>query len=353
VNSRIRNIHSQLKKNSLDGLIVSSPANITYLTGYPSRDAYFLVTHKGNFYFTDSRYVEEVKNALKGIAVLEKVNGSVFKLLALACKKAKIKKVGFEERNISFAEYKKIRKELDKHNELIPTHGLIEEARQIKGAEELRYIRKAVQVTAEAFKFMEKYISPGKTEIELVAELERFIRYKGASNSSFDIIVASGPNSSFPHHIPSPRKIKRHEPVLVDMGTEFNGYKCDLTRVFFLDKIKVLTQQIYDIVLEAQRCAISIIKPGIKIADVDAASRKYIAQKGFGKFFGHSLGHGVGLEVHEDPHITSQEKDFLMAGMVFTVEPAIYLPHKFGIRIEDMVLVTKKSCEVLSGFIHK
>jgi Xaa-Pro aminopeptidase len=312
-----------------------------------------LASKKGNIYFTDSRYIQEAKSALKGIASLKKINGSVFKLVADACLSLGLKRVAFEERNLAFAEYKKIKEALGRKALLVPTHSLIEELRQIKEPEELEKLRNAIAITAKAFKFIENLIASGKREIEIAGEIERFIRYEGASRVSFDIIVASGPNSSFPHHISSQRKLENNEPVLLDIGVEYLGYKSDLTRVFFLGKINNLRRKIYDIVLEAQRLAIKKIKPGQNIAEIDQASRGYITQKGFGKFFGHNLGHGVGLEVHESPHISGNERNTLKPGMVFTVEPAIYLPGKFGIRIEDMVLVTRHGCEVLSGAVNK
>ncbi len=183
--------------------------------------------------------------------------------------------------------------------------------------------------------------------------MERFIRYNGAAKSGFDIIVACGPHSSQPHHIPVDTKLKQNEPVLIDIGVDYLGYKSDLTRVFFLGKISVLLRKIHHIVRRAQDKAIEQIKPGKATGEIDHAARQYITQKGFGRFFSHNLGHGVGLEIHEEPHISTKGNSLLRPGMLFTVEPAIYLPGKFGMRIEDMVLVTKTGCEVLSGAIHK
>jgi len=353
MNSRIKNIYAKLQKQNLDGLIVSSQANITYLTKFTSRDAYLLLSQKGNVYFIDSRYTEAAKIGLKSIAVIEKINGSVFKIIADACKNFGFKRVGFEERGLAFGEYKKIKEGLDKTIVLVPTHNLIEDLRQIKNKEELEKIKKATWITVKALEFIKNFISPGKREIEVAAELEHFIRYNGASGSAFEIIVASGPNSSFPHHMTSQRKIKNNEPVLVDIGIDYLGYKSDLTRVFFLGKINSLIRSIYAIVFKAQRLAITQIKPRVSINKVDAAARQYITERGYGGFFAHSLGHGIGLEVHETPQISTRENNTLKTGMIFTVEPAIYLPNKFGIRLEDMVLVTQKGCEVLSGTLHK
>ncbi len=324
------------------------PANISYLTEYASRDSYLLVSKKQNVYFTDSRYIEEAKPELKGMARLQKVNGSSFKIIADSCLKLGLKRIGFEERYLPYAEYKKIESLLGKKTQFIPTHSLIEELRQIKDPKELLRIRKAIRITVDALKFIKNFISPGKKEIEIGGELERFIRYHGAGSGAFNIIVASGPNSSFPHHISSQRKIEKNESVLIDIGVDYHGYKSDLTRVFFLGKINVLNLKIYDIVRRAQEKALEKIRPGIKTGEIDKAGRGYICQKGFGGYFGHNLGHGVGLEVHETPRISEKSHTVLEPGMVFTLEPGIYLPNKFGVRIEDMVLVTQKGCEVLT-----
>ncbi len=329
-----------LKEKNLDGLIVSSPFNISYLTGYRSRDSFLLLSEKEKIYFTDSRYLKEARAHLKDIS-FKKINGSVFKVIAKVCQKLKLKKVGFEERHLSFAEYKKI-KEFASGITLSPTYGIIEELRQIKNTEELKRIRKAVEITVKALKFIPDFISPGRREAEIAGELQRFIRLNGADASAFEIIVASGPNSSFPHHLTSQRKIEKNEPVLLDIGVDYLGYKSDLTRVYFSGKINSLIRKIYHIVCQAQEKALNKIKPGLPANKIDALSRGYIARKGYGRFFGHNLGHGVGLEVHELPRIGKRDQDKLKPGMVFTVEPGIYLPGKFGLRLEDMVLVTEK-----------
>lgn len=353
MNSRIKNLYRYLEKEHLDGLLVSLPANITYLTHYRSRDSYLIVSKKQNIYITDSRYFEEAKNNLKGFIVIKQVKDSVFSLIADCFRQLNLKHVGFEERNLSFAEYEKIKEELNTRITLIPTHSLIEDLRMIKDKDELNKIKEAIRITILAFNFVYNLNLVGKTEIEIVAELQHFIRYNGADCEAFDIIVASGPNSSFPHHISSHKKVKKGEIVLIDMGVEYRGYKSDLTRIFFSDKITSFERSIYNIVLEAQRRAISKVKAGILINKIDKIARQYINYKGYGGFFGHNLGHGIGLEVHEEPHISKSEEKKLIEGMVFTVEPGIYLPGKFGIRIEDIVLVTKKGCEVLSGTLNK
>jgi Xaa-Pro aminopeptidase len=352
MNARINKIIKKLKKQSLDGFILNSPANISYLSGFRSRDSYMLISAKGSFYLTDSRYFQEAKKYLRGISVIQPKT-SVFEKISGLCKDLSLSCVGFEERHISFVEYSRIRKSLDDNIGLAPVYGIIEEERQIKNKEDLAKIRQAIDISMDAFRFIRDYIKPGAREIEIAGELERFIRYHGATTSSFDIIVGSGPNSSFPHHITSSRRIRKDEAVLIDMGVDYSGYKSDLTRVFFSGKINPLIRRIYDIVFKAQRSALAAVKPATVIGRIDSIARDYIGKMGYAGYFGHGLGHGVGLEVHEKPNINKRNEGRLKPGMVFTVEPAIYLPNKFGIRLEDMVLVTKKGSEVLSGSLDK
>jgi Xaa-Pro aminopeptidase len=348
MNSRLKSIYAVLKQRGLDGLLVSLPANISYLTESLSRDAYLLISLKENIYFTDSRYTEEAKVFLKNNARLKECNGSVFKHIAEAILDLGLENVGFEERYLPFAEFLKVKQAQRGKFNLIPTHSIIEDKRQVKDAQEIAKLRQATRITVLALEYIKQFLVPGVKEVEVVAELERFIRYQGARASAFDIIVASGPNSSQPHHLSGQRKLKNNEPVLIDLGVDYQGYKSDLTRVLFLGKIDILVRKVYDIVRKAQELAIKRIRPGAEMAEIDRVAREYIAAQGYGACFTHNLGHGFGLEVHEAPHLSGREASAIKPGMTFTVEPGIYLPGKFGIRIEDMVLITTKGCEVIS-----
>ncbi|MFA5410307.1 MAG: aminopeptidase P family protein [Candidatus Omnitrophota bacterium] len=352
MNSKIKYLYAKLKQASLDGLLLSSAPNISYLSNLRSRDSYLLVSPKDNVYITDARYTEEIKKNLKG-CVLRKINGSFFKTIASSCVDLGLKRMGFEERYLPFAEYKKLKSELGTRADLIPTYNIVEDLREIKNPREMEKIKKAARITIAALEFIKGFIAPGIKEIEVAAELERFIRYHGADAAAFEIIVASGPNSSFPHHITSARKIRNNEAVLIDIGADYLGYKSDLTRVFFLGKMNTLSKRIYAIIKEAQSRAIRKIKPGSPVNEVDRAARQYITERGYGGFFSHNTGHGIGLEVHEAPHISGRENKVFKEGMVLSVEPAIYLPGKFGIRIEDMVVVTRKGTQLISGSLHK
>ncbi|MFH1655543.1 MAG: Xaa-Pro peptidase family protein [Candidatus Omnitrophota bacterium] len=337
---------SKLKEEKLDGVLITKDENISYLTGYDSRESWLLVSPKGIFFFTDFRYFAEAKIGLKGISIV-KINGSIFSLVARFAKKLNLKQFGFESKNFSYAEYKKLKEELSGSVDFVPTFDLIESLREIKTKDEIKKIRRAIKINIEGFKFIEKVIKPGLTERDLGFKLDDFIKAKGA-DLAFETIVASGVNSAYPHARISRRKLKKNEPVLIDFGVAFHGYRSDLTRIFFLGRIPLYFKRLYSEILAAQQAAIKKIAAGVRVSQIDKCARNFLSKKKLAKYFGHSLGHGIGRETHESPPISSKIKERLSEGMVFTVEPAIYLPGKFGIRIEDIVLVKKDGCEVLS-----
>ncbi len=353
MSNKVNQISSLYKEKNLDGILITSPANISYLTNYLSRDSWLLLSKKGNYYLTDSRYTAEANKYLKPVFLVKQINGTGNECLKKLSRQLKLKNLGFEGRHLTYAQYHRLSQSLGKTVNLVHTHNLVEDLRQVKSADEIEKIRFATKITVNALNFIRDFIQPGKSEIEIAGELERFIRYNGGMGSAFNIIVASGPNSAFAHHITSSRIIGKNETVLIDVGAEFQGYKSDLTRVFFSGKIPFLAQRVYAIVLKAQKEAIRRIKPGVSTAKIDQAARQIIAKNGLAKAFGHNLGHGLGLEVHESPSISSASASVLKKNMVFTIEPGIYLPGKFGIRIEDVILVTQKGGEILSGSLNK
>lgn len=346
--SRIARLKYILKRKGISSIILIHPANVSYLLGFPISDSSLFINEKESLLITDARYAAEYKNLLKNseIQIIE-TNKALYKTLEKIDKKNKIRNLAFEERYVSFFLFKKLKSQFGKR--LIATSQLVEDMRIIKDVEELRLIKKAIAITLDSFDFTKKILKPGITELELAGEIERYIRLRGAPQASFDIIVASGPNSSFPHAKKTNKKISNNEPVLIDMGVDYKGYKSDLTRMFFLGKINTLLKKAYNTVLTAQQKAINHIKPGITIGYIDKQAREYIAKNGFKNCFKHSLGHGIGLETHELPQINQKNKKILKEAMVFTVEPGIYLDNKFGVRVEDMVLVTSKGVEVLSA----
>jgi Xaa-Pro aminopeptidase len=346
---RFNKIANLLNKLKVDALLISSTPNVSYCAGFFAPDSYLVITNNKAVIITDSRYASDFARKIKPPFTIKEYKNSVFKTIIRTFRQIAVKEAGFESRHLTFAECEILCSLGSKHIKFIPLKETIEPLREIKEGDEIKTIKKAIAITLEAFAYIEKMLKPGVSELEIAAHLERFIRLQGATSSAFDIIVASGPNSSYPHAGISSRVMQKTDAVIIDAGVAYNGYKCDLTRTWFLGKIKPVAQKAYRIVSEAQKRAIKAIRPGVTAKSIDLAARNYIAEKGFDRFFGHSLGHGVGLEVHESPSINRKNHRVINANMVFTVEPGIYIPGEFGIRIEDMVLVKESGAEVLSG----
>lgn len=343
---RVKQLVLSLKKHRLGAFLVTKDANISYLTDFPASESWLFVSPRGTFYITDFRYVLEAQKGLKGIKVVryEKSFGDTVRLLA---KQTGAGRIGFDDRYLSVASFKRLQKTLKGGPQLVCANHLVENLREIKDTHEISMVRKALKLNLEAYDFLKGVIKPGISEAKVLEKLEGFVKTHGAG-FSFPPIIASGPNSCFPHAKVTARKIRNNEIVLVDMGMDIKGYKSDLTRIYFLGKIPHSILEVNDFVYAAQEKAIEKIRAGVPAALIDQQARNYLAKKGLDKYFGHSLGHGVGIEIHEAPSISERSPAVLKEGMIFTVEPAVYIPHKFGIRIEDMVLVTKNGCEVLS-----
>jgi len=349
VNPRLRQLISRFDAHHIDALLVTRDVNINYLIGFPACESWLLVGRKKSFYITDFRYMLEAKKGLKGVAV-KRYTQSVYKTIGEMSALLKAKRLGFDEQHVTLSFFKKLKRE-NPSIDLRSANGLVESLREIKTSAEIKLIKKAIQLNLKVYDHIKGFLKVGMTELQVLERCERFIKDKKAA-FSFPPIIASGPNACLPHAKVTDRRIKNNEMVLIDLGIELKGYKSDLTRMFFLGRIPRSIINIYNIVAEAQQKAITKIKSGIKACDVDLAARKHLNNNRLGKYFGHSLGHGVGLDIHESPRISSTNPAVLKAGMVITVEPAVYVPQKFGIRIEDMVLVTEKGCEVLSDNRH-
>lgn len=348
MNARFKNLVEDFSRHkNIDALLIVNDANILYLTQFKACESWLLVTKSKAFYITDSRYILEARQGLKGVTV-KQYSHVPSAILGELCKQYKVKRLGFDERHTSFALWKKIKEFCPRRTKLVAATGLVESLREIKDEAEIDQIRKCLKLHFKAIDFMKKVVKPGLTEQQAVLKLESFVKSKGAE-LSFMPIIASGPNSCYPHARATDRVIRNNEAVLLDFGIDLNGYKSDLTRNFFLGRIAPRLKQVFDAVTLAQREAIGLIKPGMSCAQVDVQARKVLRKFGLAKYFGHSLGHGVGLDIHEAPRLSSQSTGILEAGMIVTVEPGVYIPHEFGIRIEDMVLVTNEGCEVLSG----
>ncbi len=349
---RVDRLRQAMRAEGLDGLIVAGPANIRYLTGLEAEDAWLLVAPRRLYYVTDSRYTLAVGRQLKSqdVEVVE-YKKDPYQYIGRLLRARKTRWLGFDEREFSVAQYKRLDRQVPAMIRLKGVSGMVERLRLRKDKQELRLIRKALRIHARALGVLQESLRPGQAEREVLERLTVFIK-KEKAGFSFPPIIASGRNSCFPHAKVTDRKIRANEPVLVDFGVQVRGYKSDLTRMFFLGRMTALVQRVCAHVREAQRRAIALAAPGVPVAELDRAARQYLAKQDLARWFGHALGHGVGLEIHEAPRLSQNSREVLQSGMVVTIEPGVYLPNRFGVRIEDMILITDKGCEVLSDNIH-
>ena len=342
---RIKKLRDELDKSGLRFFIVTNIRNCLYLTGFTDSEGVALITPTSIYLIVDFRYLEQVQKETKNTKVIKR-EGALHLLLRDVLKEYKNEKIAFESDSITFKQHKEIKKSLPE-NRLVPTLNVVEKLRAIKHGEEISSIEKAVRISDEVFKHICSFVKFGMSEVDIAEEIEYTSKRKGASCIAFDTIALSGSRSSLPHGAPSRDSLKEGI-VLLDFGCVFSGYNSDMTRTIFLGKATAKQKEIYNIVLEAQKIAIKNIKQGVKASCIDKAARDYIVSKGYGKYFGHSTGHGVGLDIHELPNISSKSDEVLQPGMIFTVEPGIYIPRWGGIRIEDMVQVTDNGCRVIT-----
>ncbi len=343
MNKKMQWLRNQMLSLNLQGIIISNPVNIRYLTNIQA-EGVLLVTRKENIFLTDGRYIEDVHNTLTLFdeIVVYDVRGLTrddYENFFMFCEN-----VGFEENYVTYAKYKEYMHKY-KINSLVETENMIEKQRQIKDEEELESIKKACQITDECYAYILNFIKPGMTEKQIAREIDDYF-YKNAEGTSFDTIVASGENSSKPHAIPSDRKIQNVDIITIDMGCRINGYCSDMTRTFFVGEVPSHVKPIYELVLKNQEQVLrdlrenSNTKQITKMVDNDFRLHNYDLV--------HALGHGVGLDIHEAPVLGINSENILKENMVITNEPGIYIAGQFGVRIEDTVLITKGGCETLT-----
>lgn len=343
---RVEKLLPKIKSEGLDAFLVSQAENRRYLSGFEGSAGFLIISSDFTLLATDFRYTEQAKRQAPGFQIIE-IKGEVHHWMPKLASEKKIKRLGFEAQDVSLAVYSKLKEEL-KELELVPTEGWVEEIRMIKEKEEIEFIEEAVSLTDMAMEYASHFIRRGMREKEVAWELEKFLRERGSEGLPFEIIVASALNSALPHAKPTDRHIGGGEPIVIDIGARYKGYSSDITRTLFLGTPDPVFQRIYEIVLEAQKEAIEGIKTGMSGGEADALARDVIERAGFGSAFGHGLGHGIGLAPHENPRLGPNSTHILKDGMVFTIEPGIYLPDWGGVRIEDMVLLEKGKVRVLS-----
>ncbi len=335
--------------NNETGAVISSPVNRRYFTGFPSSNGFLLVTSSSTVFLTDSRYLEAAKKSITVCPVGELIDAK--RQIPEFFNEHKLNRILFESDRLYISDFERMKAFFDMQ-EPISDGSLdktINEMRAVKNSFELDCIRKAQKIAESAFSYILNFIKDGVTETQTALELDFFMLKNGAEALSFDTIVVSGKNSSLPHGVPSEKKIQKGDFITMDFGAVYGGYHSDMTRTVVLGEPSKEQITVYETVLKAQKASLSILKHGVSGVNADKAARDIIECAGYGKHFGHGTGHSVGLEIHENPSLSPRSEHTLSAGNIVTVEPGIYLPQKFGVRIEDMAAITKDGYENLTS----
>ena len=344
---RQKTFQQTLIDEELDGFVVMHPANLRYLCGYTGSNGLLLLLAGRRVFFTDGRYTRQAREEVKSARVVI-ATGPLMPEAAKLISKLTSAAIGFESDLTTVATAAQMKQLLHRRIEWTPTSGLIMRQRMIKDGAELKLIRDAVTLGAKVYQQAVKAVRPGSREVEVAAKLEFAARQAGADGMSFDTIVAAGKRGALPHGRASMQAIPRRGFVVIDSGVILRGYCSDMTRTVHVGRASKVERGWYDAVLEAQLVGIAAIRPGIAAGEVDEAARSVLRKAKLGRYFTHSTGHGVGLEIHEPPKLGKKQSERLAPGMVVTIEPGIYVPGRGGIRIEDMVVVTGNGCEVLT-----
>lgn len=343
---RINRIKRVLREDHLDGIVITSVENVHYLSGFTGSDAALVVTETKGYFLTDSRYTTQAKEEVSGFELIEykkKTEGLSDLMNGLG-----LRGIGFEAQNLTYGAHQELAEKVN-GGELIPLDKRVRSIRAVKDDEEIGRIRRTIDIASKSLRENIWRITPGTRESEIALELEFSMRRNGADGISFDTIVASGDRSALPHGKPSEKRIDKGDFVIIDFGVRYRGYYSDETCTFFCGKPNRRQKEVYQIVKDAHDRTIASVRPGGRAMELDAVARGWIKDAGYGAYFGHMTGHGVGLAVHENPVIGPETRDVVEEGMIFTVEPGIYIPGWGGVRIEDMVLVTGNGCEVLTN----
>ncbi len=343
IGRRVGAIRARLHKKHIDALILTKPANVTYLTGFSGEDSWAIITQRAVYLLTDSRYTEQAQSECVGTTIVERKELIAPAAGRLLRRLRSVEAIAIEN-CVPVAMYRAVKKGVGRR--LGTVGDILEGQRTVKDAGEIATIKAAAAIAAKAFDRAVRHIRPGVTESELAGILDLEIRRQGAKNS-FETIVAFGANGSRPHHQPSQKKLGRRDTILIDFGARHNGYCSDITRSFAFGKPTAAYRRAYEVVERAQAATIRAAKAGASLVEVDAAARAVIRESGL-PVYGHGTGHGIGLEIHETPFLKEDAKGKLQAGQIITVEPGVYIPGKLGIRVEDDIFITETGCEILT-----
>ncbi len=346
MNNRIVLLKRKLRHNKADAFLVSDPASLFYLCGYTGSNGMLIVrsNQQKPIFYTDFRYQEQVKEEVKGCQV-KIINRNLFTDFPVIDIKG-AKRLGFESSHLSYSNFVRVKLQLKSKIKMIPNDSYVPSLREIKDSDELNKIRKAVAITDSVFSKVINMIKLNVTEKDLATEID--YQFSKQGEIAFPTIVAFAERGALPHAQPTNKKLKSGDVIVFDMGAKYHGYCSDMTRTVVFGKASKKVKEIYYIVLNAQQRALDNIKTGKAAYEIDGYARNYIKEKGYGEYFGHGLGHAVGIMVHESPTLSAKSPDTLKTNQTATVEPGIYLPRQFGVRIEDLVIIQDKGYENLT-----
>jgi Xaa-Pro aminopeptidase len=345
-NRRLQEVRKYLENSRLDALLVSHLPHVRYLTGFSGSNGLCIITRQKQFFLTDRRYRDQVKSETKGFEIVIARDGLLeatrqFHILS------RQRRIGLESQYMSVATLANLKK-LFPHSSAVPSRSVIESIAAVKDEREISFIQRAVHITDRVFQKILGILKAGQSELEIGAEISYWHKRYGAEGDAFEPIVASGARGALPHGRPSEKKISKGDLVTLDFGCRYNGYSSDLTRTVAVGRPGARAKKIYGVVLDAQCKAIDASQAGVKTAHLDRLARDHIKREGFGKYFSHSLGHGLGIEIHEQLRLSASSKETLKAGNVVTIEPGIYVPGFGGVRIEDDIVIRQNGCDVLN-----
>ena len=342
---KLANLKKQLKNEEIDALLITNPCNRSYMTNFTGTAGVAIVSADDAVFITDFRYTEQAEKEIKGYRIVQH-SKTIVEEVAAQVQKMNVKTLGFEKDDMAFGLYESYKDQVKA--ELKPVSGIVEKLRMVKTPDEIDILKKAAKIADDAYEHIVKFIKPGISELDVSNELEFFMRKQGATSSSFSIIVASGLRSALPHGVATEKIIETGDFVTLDYGALYQGYISDITRTLAVGEPTDKLKEIYAVTLAAQELALKEIKPGMTGIEADAIARDYITLKGYAEAFGHSTGHGIGMEVHEAPGLSFRSETILEPNMVVTVEPGIYLPGIGGVRIEDDIVITESGNQRLT-----